>query len=323
VPANYFDCSADEIGELPVEAGSLEGDAPSEEDEEYFGEYGRNVFIHSEMLLDEPRTLAYKRAIEFHSEFIKGRVVLDVGCGTGVLAIFCAKAGAKKVYAVDASALTKSTEQIVRDNGLQDIITVIRCKAEDLDLPEKVDVIVSEWMGTMLVFESMLDAVIVTRDKWLKDGGLMLPGTAQIWAAPVSTADAYHTRVGFWKDVHGIDMSAMVEQSKEFFLQRPIITYDVKADDILQGIEPMLVSEMSMYTCTRADQFQFDCEWDFQVGPQGLTATGYNYTCAFRALTFSCSRIETRPCHGMASWFDVGFGNRRGGEVCLQISCTL
>jgi ribosomal protein L11 methylase PrmA len=88
---------------------------------------------------------------------------LDVGCGTGILSLFAAKAGARKglfihfidclsVYAVDASTLCEWTELVVHQNKLQDKITVIRSTVEELKLPEKVDIIISEWMGTFLIF---------------------------------------------------------------------------------------------------------------------------------------------------------------------------
>lgn len=73
-----------------------------------------------------------------NAAYISGRAVLDVGCGTGILSIFCARAGARKVYAVDASGIAEHAERIVADNGFADVITVIRGKMEEVELPEKV-----------------------------------------------------------------------------------------------------------------------------------------------------------------------------------------
>ena len=59
---------------------------------------------------------------------------------------------------------------ICRENGLLDSITFIRGRVEDVILPvDKVDLIISEWMGYMLLFESMMDTVLYARDKWLRD----------------------------------------------------------------------------------------------------------------------------------------------------------
>lgn len=77
------------------------------------------------MLNDMPRNLAYKNAILANKEFFKDKIVLDVGAGTGILSIFCAMAGAKKVYAVEASELAKLAEEIVKENKYQHIIQVL------------------------------------------------------------------------------------------------------------------------------------------------------------------------------------------------------
>ena len=75
-----------------------------------------------------------------------------------------AKAGAKHVYGVDMSGIVEQAKQIVEKNGLADKVTVIRGKVEDIQLPvEKVDIIISEWMGYCLFYESMLDTVLYAR----------------------------------------------------------------------------------------------------------------------------------------------------------------
>lgn len=76
------------------------------------------------MLEDKPRNIAYKNAIINNKEYIKDKIVLDVGAGTGILSIFCAQAGAAKVYAVEASNLYKLTEEVVKENHFENIIEV-------------------------------------------------------------------------------------------------------------------------------------------------------------------------------------------------------
>ena len=111
-----------------------------------------------------------------NKHLFKNKVVLDVGCGTGILSMFAAKAGAAKVIGVDMSSIVDYAKKIVADNGLSDIVTIIRGKVEEIELPvPKVDIIISEWMGYCLFYESMLDTVLYARDKWLVEGGLMFP----------------------------------------------------------------------------------------------------------------------------------------------------
>uniref|UniRef100_A0A3Q2GUQ3 type I protein arginine methyltransferase n=1 Tax=Equus caballus TaxID=9796 RepID=A0A3Q2GUQ3_HORSE len=121
------------------------------QDEEYFGSYG-TLKLHLEMLADQPRTTKYHNVILQNKESLKDKVILDVGCGTGIISLFCAHyAQPRAVYAVEASEMAQHTGQLVMQNGFADIITVFQQKVEDVVLPEKVDVLVSEWMGTCLL----------------------------------------------------------------------------------------------------------------------------------------------------------------------------
>lgn len=76
------------------------------------------------MLEDEPRNLAYKKAILGNKCYFKDKIVMDVGCGTGILSVFCAQADAKKVYAVEASNLANLAREIVKENGFENVIEV-------------------------------------------------------------------------------------------------------------------------------------------------------------------------------------------------------
>ena len=80
------------------------------------------------------------------------------------------------------------------------------------DIP-KVDIIVSEWMGYALLYESMLDSVILARDKFLKPTGIVLPSHAALFIAPIHDPLYHAQKVDFWSDVHGFDMSAMAKQA--------------------------------------------------------------------------------------------------------------
>lgn len=100
------------------------------------------------MLKDRVRTLAYRNFIvdPANRPRFEGKVVLDVGCGTGILSMFAAQAGARKVYAVDASNVAYKAVRNVKANGWEGTIEVIKGKVEEIKIPEKVDVIISEWM---------------------------------------------------------------------------------------------------------------------------------------------------------------------------------
>ena len=78
------------------------------------------------------RTGSYERAIIENPNLFEGKTVLDVGCGTGVLAMFAAKAGAAKVVAVDSSDIIVHARKNVANNNLSDTVTLVRGKIEPM-----------------------------------------------------------------------------------------------------------------------------------------------------------------------------------------------
>lgn len=171
-----------------------------------------------EMLKDDVRTRSYRDAILQNKHLFKDKVVLDVGCGTGILSMFAAEAGAKKVIGVDMSGIIDSARKIVEVNGFADKITLLKGKLEEVDvlsaLPPghtKVDIIISEWMGYFLFYESMLDTVLYARDHFLVEGGLIFPDKATLVVCGIEDGDYKEEKIEFWKNVWGFDMSCIRE----------------------------------------------------------------------------------------------------------------
>ena len=162
------------------------------------------------MLKDEVRTNTYMNSILHNAHIFKDKIVLDVGCGTGILSLFAAKAGASRVFGVDMSAIAESAKQIVKDNQYQDKVAIIRGKIEEIELPvKKVDIIISEWMGYFLLYESMLDTVIFARDKWLKPGGLIFPDKASLYMVSIEDAEYKSDKIDWWENVYGFNMECI------------------------------------------------------------------------------------------------------------------
>ncbi|KAF9525547.1 protein arginine N-methyltransferase [Crepidotus variabilis] len=185
---------------------------PSRDDDtHYFESYEAND-IHAVMIQDKVRTSTYAKFILSNPTLFRDAVVLDVGCGTGILSLFAARAGAKRVIAVDASDIALKAEKIVKENGFENVITVVKGKIEDITMPEgvdKVDIIISEWMGYALLYESMLDSVLVARDRFLRSGGIMAPSQSQMMVGLCDASEIWKDRIGFWDDVYGFDLSVM------------------------------------------------------------------------------------------------------------------
>ena len=139
--------------------------------------------VHRTMIHDRVRTEAFRRAID--AVVRPGDMVLDVGAGSGILSVLAAKAGADRVYAVEETSIAVLAHELAVANGVGDIVQVIQGDASEVEPPEPVDVLVSEWLGGFGIDEGMLVPVIAARDRWLKPGGTMIPSSVTAWVALV------------------------------------------------------------------------------------------------------------------------------------------
>ena len=195
--------------ETDTDKGGDGDEARKAVDAGYFEAYGFND-IHETMLKDTVRTDGYRDFIYENKDIFKDKVVLDVGCGTGILSMFSAKAGAKRVFSVDKSQIIDKAISNVFENALDDKITCIRGKIEDIQLePHSVDILISEWMGYGLLYEAMLDSVLYARDKFLKADGLMAPSECRLFVAGMNDESLIDEKVDFWNEVYGFKMSSM------------------------------------------------------------------------------------------------------------------
>lgn len=199
------------------------------------------------MLKDEIRTRSYQTAIYKNPHLFKDKVVLDVGCGTGILSLFAAKAGAKLVIGVDMSNIIDLARKVIEDNGYEERIILLKGRMEDLVLPVKeVDIIISEWMGYCLLYESMLNTIIAARDKYLKDGGLLFPDRASLYITTIEDAEYKQSKIEFWDDVYGFDFSAI----KKIAIREPLV--DFVEPETINTIEYTL-KVFDLYTVTAED----------------------------------------------------------------------
>ncbi|KAF8121227.1 S-adenosyl-L-methionine-dependent methyltransferase [Boletus edulis] len=240
---------------------STTGEAPRDDDTHYFLSYEYND-VHAVMIQDKVRTSSYASFILTNPILFRDAIVLDVGCGTGVLSLFAAKSGAKHVYAVDASGIAEKAEKIVRENGLQDVVTVIRGKVEEIRLPDgvdHVDIIISEWMGYALLYESMLDSVLLARDRFLRpNGGVMAPSQCRMMLALCEGNEIVKDRVDFWDDIYGFDLSEMAQS-----IYKDAIIDVVSPESVVS--EPYLLKDLHLQTTT-SRQLEF-------TSPFSLTST--------------------------------------------------
>ncbi|KAG9342937.1 hypothetical protein JZ751_015153 [Albula glossodonta] len=272
--------------EMAETTDRMEGESsakPSAEDmtskDYYFDSYA-HFGIHEEMLKDEVRTLTYRNSMFHNKHLFKDKVVLDVGSGTGILCMFAAKAGARKVIGIECSSISDYAVKIVKANKLDHIVTIIKGKVEEVELPvEEVDIIISEWMGYCLFYESMLNTVIYARDKWLKPDGLIFPDRATLYVTAIEDRQYKDYKIHCkwlaisssqlppaiacmvsdrgWENVYGFDMSCI----KEVAIKEPLV--DVVDPKQLVS-SACLIKEVDIYT-VKIEDLSFTSPFCLQV----------------------------------------------------------
>ena len=136
-----------------------------------------------------------------------GDVVLDLGCGSGILSLMAARAGARKVYAVDRAAILDDARETARRNRLDGRIEFIASTFDDLVLPERADLVVHELIGSRFWDEGLLSAVAQARQRHLAPGGRLLPFRIDVFVAPTRYLSELERSLAFWrKKHHGFDL---------------------------------------------------------------------------------------------------------------------
>lgn len=226
--------------------------------------------IHVAMLNDEARTLKYLKAI---SETVCSQdVVLDIGTGTGVLALAAARAGARHVYAIEATSIAGVAQSLIDANGLADRITLVRGWSTQVDLPEHADVLVSEIIGTEPFGERVLEITGDAIKRLLKPDARLVPSGISLFGLPVTipqieiekhrfTEDAVRN----WESWYGFDFSPLS-------VARPRDAYEfsmksAKLNDWKHLSEPVLLKEVDFTRCI--DSACFESKGNFIASASG------------------------------------------------------
>jgi len=248
---------------------------------QYFQFYGY-LSQQQNMMQDFIRTSTYQKAILDNPVDFSGKVVLDVGAGSGILSFFAQQSGAKRVYAVEASSIAMHANKLVAANKVDDVIKVVSGKIEEIEIPEQVDMIISEPMGYMLLNERMLETFLHAK-KFLKPGGKMFPSRGDLHLAPFTDEALYmeqFNKVNFWYQeyFHGVNLSSLRSAALTEYFRQPIVdTFDVNI-----CTAKTMRHVIDFQTAHETDLHRIEIPIEFHM-------------------------LQTGTVHGIAFWFDVAF----------------
>ena len=171
---------------------------------------------HARMLHDDRRTSHYIAALR--QAVRPGDIVLDIGTGSGVLAVAAARAGARQVYAVEASDIADVAERVFTANRVQERVTLIRGWSREIELPEPADLLVAEVIGNEPFEEEILETTLDARRRLLKPNARLIPHTLELLARPllIPEAEARQRAIGQraiegWRELYGIEFQPLLD----------------------------------------------------------------------------------------------------------------
>lgn len=294
---------------------SVEGDG-------YFDSYAR-MGIHEDMLSDRVRTGAYEEWTRRagRSGYLTGKRVIDVGAGTGILSIFAAQEGASRVYAIEASSTAKIARKMIASNKVEDKITIVNALAESDTakemITEKVDVIISEWMGYALLFENMLDSVLYARDTWLAEGGAVQPSHAIMYVTAMEETEGFTERSKFFDTPqYGVNLS---ETKTPAFAEADVRVIDTKT----VASKACVLREIDILTVKRGttEDLRLPYELTLDRDVTAVHALCVYFDVDFRTPGIETVKLSTAPETEPTHWkqtvlmFEKPFADLKAGTV--------
>ena len=166
-----------------------------------------SVSGYGAMIADRGRMEAYTEALK--RSIYPGAVVLDLGAGTGIFSLLACQLGAKKVYAIEYNPAIEVAKKTAIANGYADKIEFIQQLSTEVELPELVDVIISDLRGIIPLFERHIESLADARKRFLRPGGVLIPQKDVISAAIVEAPNVWNGITEIWdKYCYGFQMDA-------------------------------------------------------------------------------------------------------------------
>jgi tetratricopeptide (TPR) repeat protein len=183
---------------------------------------------HFSMMNDLNRNQAFEESINKH--ITKESIVLDIGTGSGLLAMMAARAGAKQVYACEmVDIIADTAKKIIEKNKLSHKITILNKKSTEIeigkDMPEKADLLVTEIFDTALLGESVLPTLAHAKKYLIKEQGRIIPYKAKIFAQLIESKDLF--REHQVTDSFGFDLSLFNKLADIGYFQKNLNNYKI------------------------------------------------------------------------------------------------
>jgi protein arginine N-methyltransferase 1 len=246
-----------------------------------------DIYDHGRMIADRVRGDAYARAIA--STVRPNDIVVDLGTGTGIFAVLACRAGARRIYAIEQAGIIDVAREIAAANGCLDRIEFRESDSRKIELREKANVLIADLRGTIPFFAASLDALIDARNRFLGEGGALIPQRDIVFAALAESPEAYAVHDQPWAlRWEGIDLTPA----------RRLAVNGMKKQMIEPGeliSEPAIVVAIDYLTIAATD---FEAAIELHATRDGIA-------------------------HGFALWFDtllapgIGFSNAPGSAPTI------
>lgn len=280
------------------------------------------------VMADAPKMRAYRSAIEAS---VPGKVVLDLGSGLGPLAFMAVKAGARKVYAIERGPVIELARRAAVSAGVADKITFIRGLSSQVELPERVDVVVAELFGSLGIEENAAEFMVDARERFLVPGGILIPNRLHVYLGLVQEP-AFEAEHAFWRDAFGLDYSSVIEyaasrkRSVELPVDALLAAPQVLCDLDFYTLRHTTFSRFFTFVIVRPGVLNGFCGWFDLTLNDSLslcTAPGLEKTHWKQAVLPLSRPFDVLPGDEVFVWFDAAPSNARRDDLAIQFKLAL
>lgn len=276
---------------------------------------GYSIYRYGRMIADDARLRCYVEALE--RTVGPESIVVDLGTGTGFIAMLACRLGAKKVYAIEVDDSVKFAKRLAEINSYGDSIEFIQADSRSIDLPEKADVLVSDLRGILPLHGEHIPTIADARERFLRSAGTLIPLKDAVYASVVEAHEVYSRYTYPWGDNGlGLDLGLLRSVHVNSWLK-------VQPEDCRQLADIKLLFELDY---TDIDQPDLQAETTFNVLNPG---DAHGVSLWFRAelvagLFFSSAYDDGKTGYGMGFFpWETAVMLQAGDTVKFSIDARL